>query len=121
MIVSDPKFGAEIISTTGKIYPFDAVECLAAYVLTEKLPKEKIHSLWVTSFLYPQKFVPAESAFYVRSSQIRSPMGLSLAAVEREEEALRMVEQYGGKILRWPDVIDLVEEEWNLVKEYEKQ
>ncbi len=114
MVVSDPKFGAELITTKGKIYPFDAIECLAAFVYTNKIPKDQIQSMWVVDFEELDKFVPAESAFYLHSPQIRSPMGMSLLAVSTEAQALRLQKQYDGEILQWPQVVALVAEQWKL-------
>ncbi len=114
MVVSDPKFGAELITKKGKIYPFDAIECLAAFVYTSKVPKQEIQSMWVSDFEQIGKFIPAESAFYLHSPQIRSPMGMSLLAVSTEERALRLQQKYDGEILQWPQVVALVAEQWKL-------
>jgi len=116
MVVSDPKFGAELITAKGKIYPFDAIECLAAFVYTNKIPKDQIQSMWVADFEKVDKFIPAESAFYLHSPQIRSPMGMSLLAVSTEAQALRLQKQYDGEILQWPQVVVLVAEQWKLEK-----
>jgi len=33
MIIADPRFGAEVITKTGKVYKFDSVECMVAHIM----------------------------------------------------------------------------------------
>ena len=110
MIVSDRKFGAELVTTKGKILKFDSIECLAGYV--NKTREINGHSLWVVDYSNLSKFVDATRASYLVSEKIHSPMGLNISAFEQKDVANRMVNNYGGRVVSWNDVLDYVQQKW---------
>ncbi|MBX6365499.1 MAG: nitrous oxide reductase accessory protein NosL, partial [Gemmatimonadetes bacterium] len=102
MTASDRRFGAEIVTRTGKSYVFDSVECMARHLAThEKLP---VHSLWVVDFARPGHFVEATTAVYLRSPRVGSPMGLGVAAFGDRAAAERARAALGGELLGWAAV-----------------
>jgi copper chaperone NosL len=105
MKISDPLYGAEMVTSKGKAYKFDAIECLAAFVNEGTVvASTDVAGLYVTNLTKPEMFIPAEKAMYVRSTAIKSPMGMGLAAVSSEEEAKRVEMNYFGDILTWDKV-----------------
>jgi copper chaperone NosL len=78
MTVGDPRYGSELVTTRGKVYTFDSVECLASYYLANQATAG---SVWVTGAR--GQLVPAEGARFVRAgggTGSGSPMGLGLRA-----------------------------------------
>ncbi|ACO03413.1 MAG TPA: hypothetical protein DEP48_00320 [Persephonella sp.] len=110
MKIMDDRYGAELVTSTGKVYKFDSVECLAGFYLKNK-DRLKIHSLWVTDF-QKKNLIPAQKAFYLHSKDLPSPMGMNLSAFASEDELKIVKEKYGGEILKWEDVLTLVKEKW---------
>lgn len=108
MTIVDAKFAAELITRKGKIYKFDSVECLIGYQIESALPAETIHSQWVSDFTHPGTFIRAETAVYLHSQQLKSPMGLNLAAFPDEISAKEYQKKLQGHILTWQEVIDLI-------------
>lgn len=109
MLVMDAHFGAELVTDKGKIYVFDSIECLAWY---REVPPEAIHSRWVTAFDAPGTLVDAETAFYLSSENLRSPMGLNLSAFRDEQTAVSYRQNHGGEVLGWDGVTALVGRRW---------
>ncbi len=108
MIISDPRFGTEMVSTKGKVYKYDSVECLVKHYLTGNLKDEQIHSIWVTDFSKPSGLIPANSATYLQSQTLRSPMGMGLSAYSNREIAQQIQLQTGGNLLRWDELLQLI-------------
>ncbi len=108
MIISDKKYGAELVTSKGKIYKFDSAECLADFLSEEKLLKENIHSILVTNFQPPNEFLNAEKAYYLKNEKFHSPMGMNILAVKHESIIKNMMTKFGGEQLEWRDVIKLV-------------
>src|SRR4051794_7597000 len=73
MQVSDPRFGGEIQTRTGKLYVFDAIECLLDYERTAGR-KDDAASVWLIDFRSPKSFVTADSAWFVVAPGGRTPM-----------------------------------------------
>jgi len=108
MQVSDPRFPAQVVTKTGKAYKFDAVECMVAFLAEGRVPADQVHSLWVTAFDEPGKLIRAEEARYLRSPELRSPMGLNVAAFRTLEDLEGVRSEVGGVEVRWDDLHLLV-------------
>jgi len=100
MLIMDPKFGAEIVTEKGRIYKFDDVNCKRNFIAENGLSEENIKYNLVIDFSEPQTLINADRAFYVRSEEIKSPMGSQIAAFNSAEAAQQMLSRWnGGKIL----------------------
>ncbi len=108
MIIADERYGAEMVTTKGKIYTFDSVECLAAHQLESRVAPETIHSLWVVDFQDPPNLVEVREAFFLHSRDLSSPMGLNLTAFGPEISQQAVRHAFFGDILDWEGVQGLV-------------
>jgi copper chaperone NosL len=106
MIISDQKYGGELITQKGKLYKFDSIECMAAYYAGVSVPEVK--SLWTIDFSNPGMWVKADDAFYLRSMNLPSPMGMFLSSYAFREKAEEMKEQLQGDLMNWQEVMSLV-------------
>jgi copper chaperone NosL len=105
MTVTDTRFGGELQSRTGRIHTFDAVECLASFYL-DAASRDDIRAAWVSDF-ETGRLVPVDSAITLQEGSIASPMGRSLVAFAPEAAELA-VQKYGGRALRWPEVLEVL-------------
>lgn len=112
MTVADARFAAELVTNTGKIHVYDAVECMAAAVNDQTVLEEDINSIWVMRHDEPGTFIDAAKAWYLRHEDIRSPMGMNLAAYETEAKYATEQQRIGGELYRWTGVRLLVAKEW---------
>ena len=111
MTITDQRYGAELVTLKGKIYTFDSVECLAGFLLQQEVPTDQVGSLWVTDFSNPPALIPAETARYLQSETLHSPMGLNLTAFSPENTAENLQNAFGGDVLRWDEVLKLVKQQ----------
>ena len=105
MTVSDARFGAELVATTGKVYPFDAVECLTAHFAEHPGAAEAAHSLWVAPFDAPGTLIPVARAHFLQSGAIASPMGGGFAAYTTAAARDAALDAVGGAALDWGGVL----------------
>ncbi|HEX3157919.1 MAG TPA: nitrous oxide reductase accessory protein NosL [Gemmatimonadaceae bacterium] len=110
MTISDERYGAQLVTTTGKVHTFDSVECLASYYLAQDDPAV-VRSVWVSDFRRPGTLVRAEDARFIRGGTQHSPMGLGLTAFAPEEDAAGLRGEFGGEPMGWPAVLALVARE----------
>ncbi|HEX6316503.1 MAG TPA: nitrous oxide reductase accessory protein NosL [Gemmatimonadaceae bacterium] len=102
MTVSDTRFGGEIESRTGKLYTFDAVECLASFYL-DASSRDDVRRAWVSDF-DSGRLVPVDSAVFLQGSSLNSPMGQGLVAFALTADST--LRRHGGRQVRWSDVLD---------------
>lgn len=110
MLITDKRYGAEIVTDKGKIYKFDSIECMIEFALVKNLIGDTNQKFLVTDFAAPESFTDATSAFYVHNEDFRSPMGLNVSAFDSEVSRQKFVAENGGKLLDWIDVIEMVKQ-----------
>lgn len=111
MLISEPEFGSQLLNIRSRSFKFDSIECLAAFELNTEL-SDQIHSRWVPNFLNSNDWIDANHAVYLQSETLRSPMGLFLTAYSDSISATAMQIEYGGKLMDYRQVMELVGREW---------
>jgi copper chaperone NosL len=99
MIISDKKFGAELVTTKGKIYKYDAIECLVPELL--KKNEEHYSFIMVTDYLNPGNLINATESSYLFSKNLPSPMGGYLSSFRDEKSAKSVQILHQGEIINW--------------------
>src|SRR5690606_6893247 len=104
MTISDNRFGSELVTSKGKVYKFDAIECLVEY---KNGTTENYAFQLVTDFNEPGIFIDAAKAWYLKSDAIPSPMGMGLSAYSDENSAISLATQNGGEVYSWDETKNL--------------
>ena len=102
MTIVDKKHAAQIVTNKGKVYKYDSIECLikdAKNHIGNEIAFKK-----VTDFSSIDRFVDAESATYLISPEIPSPMGENLSAFSSKKDAESMQENKKGELFDWNSV-----------------
>lgn len=79
MTISNPKYGALLVTEKGRVRKYDATECMINDLHENEIVYQK---LLVIANDQPKKLIEAESSYFVISEVYKSPMGANLAAFE---------------------------------------
>lgn len=112
MTIVEEHYGTEIVSTTGKAFKFDSIECLAAFLYRDMIEEEKVYQIYFTDFEDAGNLYPLEDLVFVYATKLRSPMGLNLSAYRNIETADNVAELYFGERLDWDEVKAFVVRSW---------
>lgn len=104
MTLMDNKFGAEIVTTKGKIYKFDDANCMLNFFNSGEVPSEDMKEILIVDFSKPENLIDARNALYVKSESIKSPMASNVAAFESNEDLKQMNTDWNGIILSWGEL-----------------
>jgi copper chaperone NosL len=102
MTLADPRFAAESLTRTGKAVVFDDVACLAAWLGENHTA---VASSWVANFAAHDQWLRADSAIYLQSDTLRTPMASGLAALTPGRQADSVRSLLGGRLLTWSEVL----------------
>ncbi len=102
MTISDGRFGAELITDKGRVYKFDDMGCLIRFKSSNI--KMEYKSFFVHDFATVNTLIPAESAYYISSSKLNSPMGGNFAAFSTKDAAETMNSNLEGVISDWKTI-----------------
>ncbi|MBK7174430.1 MAG: nitrous oxide reductase accessory protein NosL [Bacteroidales bacterium] len=103
MTVMNPQYAAGLLTSKGKVYTFDAGECLVRYV--KKNGVNEKDQYFMSDYNKPGSLVDATTAFYLHGDSIQSPMGGNLASFKDLTSAKVAQTSLGGQILSWKDLI----------------
>ena len=103
MTIVDRHHASQIITTKGKAYKYDAIECMV-HSLHDDLKDTEIALYLTTNFRQPGELMDAKMASYLVSDQISSPMGANLSAFDSEISAQTVQEKFTGKVFSWEEI-----------------
>lgn len=111
MQIADPKYGAEIVTEKGRVLKFDAIECMAVHYRQMHADGNGIHSSWTIDYSKPGSWVRADSAYFLHSPKLPSPMGMFLTSFGNRESIMEAHHRHDGEVMSWADVLSLIERE----------
>jgi len=111
MVISDQQFASQLVSDKGKSYPFDSIECMAAYAYQTQDVAENA-KLYAPDYTRRGEWLILESADIYHAESVPSPMGLSLFALPREEAVPASIED--AEKMSWHETINFVVDQWNV-------
>ncbi|WP_421812415.1 nitrous oxide reductase accessory protein NosL [Flagellimonas sp.] len=99
MTIVDKQHAAQLVTKKGKVFNFDAVECMMNQLKEED--ESAIALFLVNDFDRPGELVDAKKATYLVSENIPSPMGAFLSAFSEQQVAQNTLDVNGGELLSW--------------------
>lgn len=103
MKISDTRFGAEMVTSKGKIHKYDSAECLArTYIENEK---KDYAFILVTDYSQPNNLIDASTVTFLISKNQPSPMGGNLSVYEDKALAESILSEKGGKLLTFEGLV----------------
>jgi copper chaperone NosL len=102
MTIVDRQHGAELVTEKGKVFKFDAVECMLNHMKDVNDPSFAI--FLVNGYTRPGALIDASGATYLISEGIPSPMGAYLTAFEDTAKAREAQIIHGGRLFAWQEI-----------------
>ena len=99
MTIVDERFTTQLVSEKGKHFIFDDVHCMNAFVQEADSNSLQIAKVYLSDFAYPGHYITPEKSFFLRSDNLRSPMGGNTATFSEESSLLETQVILGGEIV----------------------
>ena len=103
MTIVDKQHASQIVTSKGKPYKYDAIECMVHSIQDEFKKTEMAHYV-VADFDQPGELIDATKAFYLVSENLRSPMGANLSSFNSENNANKAQQKFTGKTYSWKEI-----------------
>lgn len=104
MSIVDKRFGGEVVTQKGKVYKFDAVECLVNYIDERVEDESKLKFVLTNTYDHPGELVNASECTYLKSTQMPSPMGMFLNPFKEFDKASSFQKENTGSIFTWEEL-----------------
>ncbi len=103
MTIVDKIHGAEMVTKKGKVFKFDAVECMINY--SAEIDTEEVSLYLSNHYDAPEELIDATQATFLISKNLSSPMGAFLTSFERKSSAEKVKSEKGGDIFTWEELL----------------
>lgn len=103
MTIVDRQHASQLVTTKGKAYKYDAIECMVHSFQDEFKDIEMAHHL-VADFNQPGELINAKKATFLVSENIQSPMGANLSAFSSADAAKKAQEEFSGNTYSWTEI-----------------
>lgn len=104
MTIVDKVHAAEIVTHKGKVYKFDATECMINFL--DEFDISEIALYLSNNYTEPEALIDATQATFLISENIPSPMGAFLSAFEQKDDAEKVQTEKGGTLYNWNELLD---------------
>jgi copper chaperone NosL len=105
MKISDNRFGAEIVTTKGKVYKFDDAHCIQAFIKSAAVPNGQLGTVYFTTFNPPHDLVKVNEVKFLQSPYFKSPMNGNIAAFSSEEQLAKVIPEFNGNRISWEEML----------------
>jgi len=102
MIISEPRFAAAYRDSSGEPSIFDDIGDMVDHGTRAGVLDQV--TAWVHDF-GTEEWVDAPDAWFVRGSDVETPMAGNIVAFAAEEDARQLAADQGGEVLRWGDLV----------------
>lgn len=103
MTIVDKQHASQVVTSKGKAYKYDAVECMVHSIQDEFKDTEMAYYL-VADFDQPGELIDATKGSYLVSEQLQSPMGANLSAFSNEQAVKKAQEKFTGDTYSWKEI-----------------
>lgn len=100
MTIANPNYGAELITDKGRIFKYDATECMVNHIKEESPAYQELFTI---AYDDPKQLYKVDSLYFLISSDFRSPMGANLAAFSKKNE---IESKYKDQLLNWEQLVN---------------
>ncbi|NNL01353.1 MAG: hypothetical protein HKP39_03680 [Eudoraea sp.] len=103
MTIVDKRHAAQVVTQKGKVFKFDAVECMVNHL--KDVDVATIELFLVNDYQAPGELIDAKKATFLISKEIPSPMGEYLSGFESKVEAENVEAENNGKLYSWNELL----------------
>ncbi len=105
MNISEHRFGAEIVTKKGKIFKYDAAECMFNALSLGNINYDDAAGFYVIDASNPKQLIDGITASYLISEKVPSPMGANLSCYSKKTDAEAMQKLNGGELKTWEELL----------------
>ncbi|TXE17052.1 hypothetical protein ES692_10350 [Psychroserpens burtonensis] len=103
MTIVDKVHAAEIVTKKGKVYKFDATECMINF--KDEFDTTEIGLYLSNNYSEPEELIDATKATFLISENISSPMGAFLSAFKNRADAENTKAEKTGALFTWEELL----------------
>lgn len=105
MTLMDKHYGAEVVTTKGKVFVLDDTNCLIQFLKKGGITPGDIAGRYITDYAHDGVLIDVEKAIFLHSDNLSTPMASGFAAFASLSDLDAVKSQVSGEVLRWEQVL----------------
>lgn len=105
MTITDLRFAAELVTKKGKVYKYDDIHCLQAFMKSGYLDPEDVREQYASDYCGTHALLPIRQLFFLSGEELHSPMGGNIAAFSIRDSMLLIREKLHGEEHKPSDIL----------------
>lgn len=105
MTITDSRFGAEIVTSKGKVFKFDDMHCLLSFINSKMIDSKEIKDVYVADFTGPHTLINVKQAHLLKGSGIHGPMNGDIIAIEKADSTSALAEKLSAAEVNWEQLV----------------
>jgi copper chaperone NosL len=102
MAISEKRYAAQLVDSEGQVFKFDEIGCLVNFMQRNNTDAANV-ARFVMDF-DERIWIKAEDAYYVKSSEVTTPMNGGVIAFKTQPKAQQAAEKFHGKAQSFGEV-----------------
>ncbi|MEI8280193.1 MAG: hypothetical protein WCG87_10545 [Bacteroidota bacterium] len=105
MTISDPRFGAEILTKTGKTFKFDDIHCMNEFLRSMQYDWKNSSSFFLADFCNEHQLIEVSKSYVLKSPELKCPMDGHLAAFSSKDSLNNVMKVFHGEVTIWSEAL----------------
>ena len=105
MGMADSRFGGEVVTKKGKVYKFDDLHCMIGFLRSGFIVEKDIRQNVVINYEKQNDFLDVQTAQFVISPALKSPMGSNAAGFATKAAAQKNSVENQEQVLSWNELL----------------
>lgn len=101
MSISDPRYGAAVLTLKGRTYKYDDVQCMIDHLSAGGIASKQVKQVYVVDYAGSHLLIPVEKAILFHSETLHSPMEGNIVAFLSMDSLKELMNSHVGDILKW--------------------
>lgn len=104
MLLVDNRFGAELVTSKGKVFKFDDTSCMISFIRSGAVTPSDISYELVVDYGNLSSLIDVNEATLLHSPNIKSPMGGNVAAFSKAEDTDQFRDAWSPTLITWENL-----------------
>ena len=101
MTISDARYGAELLTKKGKVYKFDDMHCVLAFLKSGSLDNAEVKDIYLVNFTADHALIKAGESFLLQGGDIHGPMNGNTIAFKNKDSMKDVSAELHATPVRW--------------------
>ncbi len=104
MTISNVRLGAEIVTVKGKVFKFDDMHCIQAYLKSGVIDQSEVKDIYLVDFSGTHELKNRNEMFLLKSDRLHTPMGGNIAAFSSKDSLNAVMDTFKGQEVLWDNI-----------------